>query len=236
MKFTIPNYEKDETGEAYLMQRSLKVLGFYQGALDNDFGPKSQAALDAYKLAISQSNAEQQLAQDTGIHWRLSAGTGRQISTEGLELVKHFEGFYANAYRDEVGVWTIGWGHTGLTHKDGTVKQGRTVTREEGEDLLRHDMQAFAARVEKLATVPLSDDEFAALTSFDFNTGGLEKSTLLKKLNAGDREGAADEFLRWDKAGGRRLPGLTRRRKSERNLFLGVRPFIVPHSNLPVTF
>lgn len=152
----------------------------------------------------------------------------RAISEDGLRLVKEFEGFFPKAYRDPVGIWTIGWGHTGLQHKDGTVFAGRTITRAQGEELLRYDMAQFEARVAVFVKVPISDDEHAALVSFDFNTGGLAKSTLLRKLNAGDRAGAANEFLRWNKAGGRVLRGLTRRRQSERNLFLGKRPFIVP--------
>lgn len=153
--------------------------------------------------------------------------TSRQISADGLALVKEFEGLYLKAYRDPVGIWTIGYGHTGLQHKDGTVFAGRVVTKDEADALLRYDMRQFEARVLSFVKVPLNDDEFAALVSFDFNTGGLGKSTLLKKLNAGDRSGAAAEFGKWNKAGGKVLRGLTRRRASERNLFLGRRPFIV---------
>jgi GH24 family phage-related lysozyme (muramidase) len=76
--------------------------------------------------------------------------------------------------------------------------------------------------------VPITDDQFGALVSFDFNTGSLHKSTLLKKLNAGDYEGAANEFPKWNKAGGQVLRGLTRRRKSEQNLFLGKEDYIIP--------
>ena len=150
-----------------------------------------------------------------------------RISNEGLALVKEFEGLRLKAYRDEVGVMTIGWGHTGLQHKDGTVFQGRVITAEKAEWLLQYDMHQFEARVQTFVKVPLNPDEFSALVVFDFNTGGLGISTLLKKLNAGDRLGAADQFLRWNKAGGQVLRGLTRRRHSERNLFLGTRPFIV---------
>lgn len=156
-----------------------------------------------------------------------AAGDGaREVNARGIELIKHFEGCYLEAYKDSVGVWTIGYGHTGLVHRDGTVKAGRTITRAEAEELLRHDLRVFARRVEEGATVPLGDDQFAALVSFDFNTGGFLKSTLRKKLNAGDYAGAAEQFLPWDKAGGKRLRGLTRRRRSERRLFLGEREFL----------
>lgn len=150
----------------------------------------------------------------------------RHINDRGIELVKHFEALYLKAYQDEVGVWTIGWGHTGLTHKDGTVHQGRTITEDEAQALLRYDMENFESRVEKLITVELNDDQFSSLVSFDFNTGGLEKSTMRQLLNAEDYEAAAGQFTRWDKAGGQRLKGLTRRRISERRLFDGEDPFI----------
>jgi lysozyme len=152
----------------------------------------------------------------------------RYINQRGLELVKHFESLYLKAYQDSVGVWTIGWGHTGIKHNDGTVHKGRTISEEDAERLLKHDMQSFAERVENLITVPLNNDQFDALVSFDFNTGSLNKSTLRKKLNAGDYEGAAEEFPRWNKAGGKVLRGLTRRRKSEQNLFNGKEDYIVP--------
>ena len=151
----------------------------------------------------------------------------REIKQRGLDLVKHFESLFLKAYQDSVGVWTIGWGHTGLTHKDGTVRKGQTITEQRAEELLKHDMTHFAKHVEKLIIVPLTDDQFDALVSFDFNTGGLAKSTLRKKLNAGDYEGAAAEFPKWNKAGGKVLRGLTRRRKSEQNLFLGNEDYII---------
>lgn len=153
--------------------------------------------------------------------------SNRHISDRGLTLIKHFEGLHLKAYQDPVGIWTIGFGSTGLKHNDGTVHKGRTITEKEAHELLDYDMKAFSARVGKLIVVPLNNDQFDALVSFDFNTGALHKSTLRKKLNAGDYDGAADEFLKWNKAGGKILRGLTRRRKSERNLFLGKEDYIV---------
>jgi lysozyme len=149
------------------------------------------------------------------------ATANRQIGKRGLALIKHFEGCYLEAYRDAVGVLTIGYGHTGLSHNDGTVFKGRVVTPQDAQNLLSHDMRHFSARVEKLVRVPLNQDQFDALVSFDFNTGALHKSTLLRKLNNSDYEGAAQEFLKWDKAGGKTLAGLTRRRKCEAALFKG---------------
>lgn len=146
------------------------------------------------------------------------------ISKQGLDLVKSFEGLYLDAYRDEVGVWTIGYGHTGLQHRDGTVFSGRVITRAKADELLAYDMHQFEQRANTLVTVPLTQSQFDAIVSFDFNTGGLAKSTLLKLLNKGDFFGAAGEFDKWNKAGGTVLKGLTRRRHAERDLFCGFNP------------
>jgi len=142
-----------------------------------------------------------------------------KISSCGLDLIRHFEGLYLTAYLCPARVWTIGYGHTGLTHKDGTVKYGRVITESEAVKLLAHDMQKFEERVNRLVKVPLTQDEFDALVSFDFNTGALHRSTLLKKLNQGDKKGAAAEFAKWTRGGGKVLSGLVRRRKAERHLF-----------------
>lgn len=151
-----------------------------------------------------------------------------KTNARGLELIKHFESLFLHAYKCPAGVWTIGYGHTGLQHKDGTVFEGRTITRAQAEELLAYDLHQFEQRVGALVQVPLTEDQFAALVSFDFNTGALHKSTLLRLLNARDYAGAAGQFLRWNKAGGKVLRGLTRRRQSERNLFEGQANPIVP--------
>jgi lysozyme len=157
----------------------------------------------------------------------------RQINPAGLELVKHFESCFLEAYWDRTGkCWTIGWGHTGLQHKDATVYKGRRITQQQADELLAYDMHQFEQRVLAHITVPIHADQFSALVSFDFNTGGLtlsngRPSTLTRKLNAGDYDGAAAEFLKWDKSGGVRLKGLTRRRLSEQRLFMSQHPAIV---------
>lgn len=191
---------------AYQTKRGLKVDGVP--------GPATWA--DICKLAgVAEASADPTTAV-------------RHINDRGIELVKHFESLFLKAYQDIVGVWTIGWGHTGLQHKDGTVFAGRMITRDKAEELLRYDMHQFEARVQTFVKVAINDDQFAALVSFDFNTGGLAKSTTLRKLNAGDNQGAADALLMWNKANGKVVRGLTRRRESERNLFMGKTPFIVP--------
>lgn len=147
-----------------------------------------------------------------------------KIDKAGLALIKHFEGLYLKAYQDSVGVWTIGYGHTGLKHNDGTVKRGRAISEAEAERLLAYDMAQFERSVASLVKVALTQSQFNALVSFQFNTGGLKQSTLLRLLNAGDYAGAAAQFLRWDKAGGRTLAGLSRRRRAERMMFEGKQP------------
>lgn len=207
---------KDPTLRTLLVQEALKARGLYTGNPDNWAGPRTEDAYQAFLLAL----APQPPAP-------IIENKHRDISAEGRQLVKEFEGLYLEAYQDEVGIWTIGWGHTGLNHNDGTVFRGRKITLEKAEELFTRDMDFFEGRVERLISVPLNADEFAAVVSFDFNTGGLEDSTLRRLLNAGDRDGAAEQFCRWNKAGGVVLAGLTRRRMSERNLFLGKRPFLV---------
>ncbi len=151
----------------------------------------------------------------------------RVINQRGEALIKHFESLYLSAYEDLTGVLTIGWGHTGLTHQDGTVFPGREITEAEAEKLFRHDMDNVERRVTNALQVKINDDQFSALVSFEFNVGGLHDSTLLRMLNAGDHLGAANQFLRWNKATDKRdgkkkvVDGLTRRRLSEARLFCG---------------
>jgi lysozyme len=209
------HFDKDPTRKTQLLQEALKTRGLYTGEIDNWPGPRLADALAAFQKS------------EIAIPPAIYHGLHRDISADGLALIKHFEGLFLEAYLCPARVWTIGYGHTGFKHKDGTVHAGRKITEQEAEFLLRKDMDYFEGRVTRFITIDFNDDEFAALVSFDFNTGGLGDSTLRRLLNAGDRAGAAEQFLRWDKAGGKRLKGLTRRRQSERNLFLGKRPFLV---------
>jgi lysozyme len=140
-----------------------------------------------------------------------------RISQTGVDLIKHFESLQLDAYRCSAGVWTIGYGHTK------GVKQGDRITEQEAERLLESDLELFERGVLRSVKVKLTQSQFDALVSFSFNVGlgALGHSTLLRRLNEGDIFGAADQFLRWDKAGGKVLAGLVRRRKAERALFLG---------------
>ncbi|MGH2412338.1 MAG: lysozyme, partial [Microcystaceae cyanobacterium] len=120
------------------------------------------------------------------------------------------------AYLDSVGVPTIGYGHT---HG---VYLGMIVTRAQAEDFLKQDLSEAESAASQLVKVPLNDNQFSALVSFVFNlgAGALAQSTLLRELNAGNYTEAAEQFLRWTRAGGQQLAGLVRRRHTERALFL----------------
>lgn len=140
-----------------------------------------------------------------------------RISQKGLNLIKEFEGLELKAYKDSVGVVTIGYGSTG-PH----VSMGMTITADQAEALLKNDVNRFEKGVMDLVTAPITQNQFDALVSFSFNLGlgNLKASTLLRKLNSLDYVGAANEFPRWNKAGGKVLAGLTRRREAEKKLFL----------------
>ena len=144
----------------------------------------------------------------------------RAINDAGVRLVHEFEGCKLEAYPDP-GTggepWTIGFGSTGPDIGPGTV-----WTQEEADARFLDDLTKFGDGVDRLVRVPLTDNQFAALVSFAYNVGlgALAGSTLLRKLNAGDYQGAADQLPRWNKAAGRVLPGLVRRRAAERELFL----------------
>ena len=137
-------------------------------------------------------------------------------SERGLALIRQFEGLRLSAYRCAAGVLTIGWGTTK------GVKMGQTITRDEADRLLMEDVQRFADHVKALVKVPLNQNQTDALVSFVYNIGpaAFGKSTMLKLINQGLLEDAALQFVRWNKAGGQVLAGLTRRRIAERELFL----------------
>lgn len=169
----------------------------------------------------------------------------RDVPQAAIELIKSFEGIpdgdpatvNIDAYLCPAGVWTIGWGHAimdGGAQLKGAANKARAralypggITRAQAEALLAGDLIPRAASVSSLLKVPVDDGQFGALIALVFNigVGNLQASTLLRKLNAGDMAGAAEQFLAWDKArvGGvlKALAGLTRRRRAERAMFLG---------------
>lgn len=138
-----------------------------------------------------------------------------RTSQKGIDLIKKFEGCRLEAYKCPAGIWTIGYGHTK------GVKDGMIITQEQAEEFLREDLRIFEQTVESCVKVPLSQNQFDALVSFCYNcgSGALRTSTLLRLLNEGNYSSAADQFLRWNKAGGKVLVGLTRRREEEREMF-----------------
>lgn len=139
----------------------------------------------------------------------------KKVNQAGIDLIKFFEGFKSDAYLDIVGVPTIGYGFTR------GVKLGDKITQAEAEVRLKEELKTFESGVGRLTAIcNLNDNQFSALVCFAYNVGlyNLEKSTLLKKLISGQR--CEDEFLRWNKAGGKEVKGLTRRRQAERELFL----------------
>lgn len=140
-----------------------------------------------------------------------------QINDAGLALLKEFEGCKLKAYKDSVGVWTIGYGHTG-----DEVCDGMEIDQDAADELLRQDLEDKEDGVERLVKVEVSDNQFSALVCFAYNVGlgNLRSSLLLRCLNMHNPKDAGEQFLRWNKAGGRVLDGLTRRREAERALFL----------------
>jgi lysozyme len=138
------------------------------------------------------------------------------VSETGIELIKKFEGCVLKAYKCPAGIWTIGYGHTS------GVKEGQTITKAQAKELLKQDLKQFEVGVNNLVNVPLNQNQFDALVSFCYNlgTGNLKNSTLLKLLNRGDYNGAAEQFDRWVYASGKKLAGLVTRRTAEKELFL----------------
>jgi lysozyme len=163
----------------------------------------------------------------------------RDINQAGLDLIKRFEGIpdgdpsttNIDPYLDPIGIWTIGWGHAIRVGNDflrGAANRARAralypggITMAQAETLLHGDVLDKCRDVEAMIKVPVTDNQYAALVSFAFNLGpaNLKQSTLLRKVNAGDFAGAANEFGKWNKAGGKVLKGLTLRREAEATLF-----------------
>jgi len=138
-----------------------------------------------------------------------------KCSQEGLALIKKFEGCKLKAYKCSAGVWTIGYGHTA------GVKEGDVISQPEADKLLEEDIAKFEDYVNDNVIVELNEGQFDALVAWTFNlgVGNLRQSTMLRKLNEGDYQSVPSEMNRWNKAGGKTLDGLIRRRKAEGLLF-----------------
>jgi lysozyme len=139
-----------------------------------------------------------------------------ELSPAGLKLIEQFEGCRLEAYQDSGGVWTIGYGHTI------EVSGGMTCTQDRADQWLQEDSQRAVDCVGENVHIDLTQHQFDALVSFTYNVGcgNFASSTLLKKLNGGDVEGAAEQFERWCKVKGQVVAGLLRRRQAEKAMFL----------------
>ncbi len=151
-----------------------------------------------------------------------------KLSNNGEDIIKNFEGLRLAAYRDSAGIWTIGYGSTRY-HDGKAVKPGDKLSNlEQANALFRNTLRQYEDAVFNYVKVPLTQHQFDALVSFTYNegTGALKGSTLLRKLNENDYEGAADQFLVWNKITDPKtnekiiLDALVKRRKQERQLFL----------------
>ena len=140
-----------------------------------------------------------------------------KISQYGIDLIKHFEGCVLDAYKCPAGVWTIGYGHT----KD--VQPGDSWSEDHANHMLEVELEEYENYVSTAVTVPLSQNQFDALVSWVYNlgNGNLTSSTMLKVLNSGDYDGVPAQIKRWNKAGGKVLEGLNRRRQAEADMFVG---------------
>lgn len=140
----------------------------------------------------------------------------RTINTEGLELIKHFEGLRLTSYQDGNGIWTIGYGHTLK------VEPGMSITQDQADLFLRLDLDHTQTGIMCMVDVPLSDNQFSALCSLVFNIGlgHFKDSTCLSKLNSGDYASACNWIGVWNKIAGKESDGLMQRRHSEQQLFL----------------
>jgi GH24 family phage-related lysozyme (muramidase) len=144
------------------------------------------------------------------------------VNQATIDLIKRFEGCKLVAYQDIVGIWTIGYGTTAGADVGVKPAYGMTITQERAEDLLRQGVEKFAATVDALITVNVNANEFGACVSLAYNIGpnAFAKSTVLRELNAGNKDKASAAFRMWNQAGGEVIKGLVNRREAEIKLFL----------------
>jgi lysozyme len=144
------------------------------------------------------------------------------VNEATLDLIKEFEGFKAEAYLCPAGIWTIGYGTTASAGVGITPKAGMKITKAQAEKYLKATLEGFSKEIVPYITAPINENEFGAFISLAYNIGpsAFKKSTALKRFNAGDKKGAANAILMWNKAGGKVLKGLVRRREAEKKLFL----------------
>ncbi|PKF34909.1 lysozyme [Acinetobacter proteolyticus] len=160
-------------------------------------------------------------AYDTGEMLGAAFDFEMSISAHGINLITSFEDLKLNAYDDGTGIWTIGFGTTVYPNK-ARVKKDERCTLEQAKSFFQYDLRRFEKTVNEAVRVPISQNQFDALVSLAYNIGSnaFKNSTLLKYLNALAFQDAADQFLVWNKGGGKVLKGLIHRRQVERSLFL----------------
>ncbi len=141
-----------------------------------------------------------------------------KTSDNGRKFIEGWEGLFLHAYDDGTGVWTIGYGHTTAAGPP-RVYPGQTITAQQADDILSADLHSVENEVNRVVTRPINQNQFDSLVSFDFNTGGLHRSSLLRDINAGRLGRVHDDFMMWVHAGGRVLRGLVNRRTAESRLF-----------------
>lgn len=146
-----------------------------------------------------------------------------KTSQRGIDLIKYFEGVRYRPYRCAAGLWTVGVGHLIGNGKSLPSEYNRTFTKEEVDALLIRDLTRFERGIGMYIKVPLRQSEFDALCSFSFNLGlgTLQRSTLRQKINRFDKKGAAENLLKYCRAGGKIIKGLQTRRQAEYKMFLG---------------
>jgi lysozyme len=191
---------------------------------------KREARLQKLRIKIGDSQRVARVAQRriNKIKDKLAAKetAPTELSDAGVKFIAEFEGWYEKPYNDPVGHCTIGYGH--LIHHGPCTASDRQewgqISKQKGLELLRQDAAVAIKAINDGVKVPLNQAQFDALVSFVFNVGAtaFAESTLLKKLNAGDYQGAGNQLMRWVYASGRVLPGLQRRRLAEREMFLGL--------------
>jgi lysozyme len=145
-----------------------------------------------------------------------------KLSQKGLDLIKQFEGLSLTPYVCAGGINTIGYGNTYYTNGKKVTLQDKPITKQQAEELLKFSLSTYEKAVDSFCRDDISQSQFDALVSFAYNlgTGALQKSTLIKKVNANPKDVTiADEFMKWNKANGKVLVGLTKRRQAEANLY-----------------
>jgi len=145
-----------------------------------------------------------------------------KVSSDGINLLVEFEGEVLKVYKDPIGLPTLGVGHLVTPNEKKDYPVGKKITRAESRQFLRRDLARFEDCVNSSVKVPITQNQFDALVSLAFNIGegAFKRSSVLRNLNARKFDAAADSFRAWNKAGGKTLPGLTRRRATERSVFL----------------